>query len=69
MKSFVAALLVASASAFAPQQEKVASTTSLAAFESELGVQAPVSAFRLEGNQPSLLNERQECAESLSYLL
>ena len=58
MKSFVAALLVASASAFAPQQQKVASTTSLAAFESELGVQAPVSAFRLEW-KPAVFAKRK----------
>mmetsp|Transcript_20086 Transcript_20086/g.41636 ORF Transcript_20086/g.41636 Transcript_20086/m.41636 type:complete len:198 (+) Transcript_20086:298-891(+) len=44
MKSAIIATLVASAAAFAPAQQK-ASSTSLAAFEDELGVQPPLGFF------------------------
>jgi len=45
MKSAVLISLVATAAAFAPASQKVASTTSLAAFEDELGVQPPLGFF------------------------
>mmetsp|Transcript_15471 Transcript_15471/g.20147 ORF Transcript_15471/g.20147 Transcript_15471/m.20147 type:complete len:197 (+) Transcript_15471:96-686(+) len=45
MKSAIFTALVASASAFAPAQQAAQSTTALAAFESELGVQAPLGFF------------------------
>jgi len=41
MKSVIIATLIASAAAFAPAQQK-STSTSLAAFEDELGVQAPI---------------------------
>merc|ERR1711935_1224309 len=44
MKSAIIASLVASAAAFVPAQEKV-SSTSLAAFEDELGVQPPLGFY------------------------
>jgi len=44
MKSVLIATLIASAAAFAPTQQK-ASSTSLAAFEDELGVQPPLGFF------------------------
>eukprot|EP00584_Thalassiosira_punctigera_P005163 CAMPEP_0172539136 /NCGR_PEP_ID=MMETSP1067-20121228/10394_1 /TAXON_ID=265564 ORGANISM="Thalassiosira punctigera, Strain Tpunct2005C2" /NCGR_SAMPLE_ID=MMETSP1067 /ASSEMBLY_ACC=CAM_ASM_000444 /LENGTH=78 /DNA_ID=CAMNT_0013324767 /DNA_START=51 /DNA_END=284 /DNA_ORIENTATION=+ len=44
MKLVALAALVGSAAAFAPAQQK-ASTTSLNAFESELGAQAPLGFF------------------------
>lgn len=43
MKSAVFATLLTAAAAFAPVKQQVASTTALAAFDDELGVQAPVS--------------------------
>ena len=45
MKSVIIASLIASAAAFAPASSKVASTTSLSAFEDELGAQAPLGFF------------------------
>jgi hypothetical protein len=45
MKSVIIAALIASAAAFAPVQQKAASTTSLSAFEDELGVQPPLGFF------------------------
>jgi hypothetical protein len=43
MKTVAAlSLLVASAAAFAPQQQAARASTSLAAFENELGVQPPL---------------------------
>jgi hypothetical protein len=45
MKTVIFAALVASASAFAPAQQAATSTTALAAYESELGVQAPLGFF------------------------
>lgn len=44
MKSFILASLIASAAAFAPAKQ-AAQTTSLAAFENELGAQAPLGFF------------------------
>merc|ERR1719375_2179297 len=44
MKSAIIATLIASAAAFAPVQQK-ATSTSLAAFEDELGVQPPLGFF------------------------
>ncbi|MGK3734622.1 MAG: hypothetical protein ACI8RD_009399 [Bacillariaceae sp.] len=44
MKSVIIASLIASAAAFAPAQQK-ATSTSLAAFENELGAQAPLGLF------------------------
>ena len=44
MKTIIAASLVASAAAFAPASQK-ASSTSVQAFESELGAQAPLGFF------------------------
>ncbi|KAL3930018.1 MAG: hypothetical protein SGBAC_011957, partial [Bacillariaceae sp.] len=44
MKSAIFASLIAAASAFAPAQQ-AATTSSLSAFESELGVQPPLGYF------------------------
>jgi hypothetical protein len=45
MKSVIIASLVASAAAFAPASQKVASSTALKAFENELGAQAPLGFY------------------------
>ena len=42
MKTIIAASLVASAAAFAPASQKASSTTSIQAFENEVGVQQPL---------------------------
>jgi hypothetical protein len=63
MKSVIAATLIASAAAFAPTQQK-ASTTSLAAFEDELGVQPPLGFYDPLG---LLNNASQERFEQLRY--
>jgi len=63
MKSAILATLVASAAAFAPAQQK-ASSTSLAAFEDELGVQPPLGFFDPLG---LLNNASQERFDQLRY--
>jgi len=45
MKTAIVASLIAGAAAFAPVQQKVASSTALNAFENELGAQAPLGFF------------------------
>ena len=45
MKSVIIASLIASAAAFAPAAQQKATSTSLAAFENELGAQAPLGLF------------------------
>merc|ERR1719251_671413 len=64
MKSALLAALVGSAAAFAPAQQK-ASTTALAAFESELGAQPPLGFFDPLG---LLDNADQERFDNLRYV-
>ena len=65
MKSAILISLVASAAAFAPvSQKSVASTSSLAAFEDELGVQPPLGFFDPLG---LLNNASQERFDQLRY--
>ena len=45
MKSAIFASILATAAAFAPASQKAASSTALAAFENELGAQAPLGFF------------------------
>merc|ERR1711935_1035319 len=59
MKSAIIASLVASAAAFVPAQEKV-SSTSLAAFEDELGVQPPLGFYDPLGMLDGASQERFE---------
>jgi hypothetical protein len=65
MKSVIVASLIASAAAFAPVAQKSSTSTSLAAFEDELGVQPPLGFFDPLG----LLNgdDDQEYFDRLRY--
>ena len=45
MKTAILASLIAAASAFAPAQQAAKTSSSLAAFENELGVQPPLGFF------------------------
>jgi hypothetical protein len=64
MKAVILASLVASAAAFAPAQQKAASTTSLAAYEDALGAQPPLGFFDPLG---MLNNASEERFERLRY--
>jgi len=64
MKLVVLASLIASATAFAPAAKQSASSTSLAAFEDELGVQPPLGFFDPLG---LLNNASQERFDQLRY--
>jgi len=64
MKLVILASLIASAAAFAPAAQQVATTTSLAAFEDELGVQPPLGFFDPLG---LLNNASQERFDQLRY--
>eukprot|EP00531_Pseudo-nitzschia_arenysensis_P013687 CAMPEP_0116126058 /NCGR_PEP_ID=MMETSP0329-20121206/6134_1 /TAXON_ID=697910 /ORGANISM="Pseudo-nitzschia arenysensis, Strain B593" /LENGTH=198 /DNA_ID=CAMNT_0003620125 /DNA_START=97 /DNA_END=693 /DNA_ORIENTATION=- len=63
MKTAILASIIASAAAFAPAQQK-ATSTSLAAFEDELGVQPPLGFFDPLG---MLNNASQERFDQLRY--
>jgi len=64
MKLVILASLIASAAAFAPAAKQAATTTSLAAFEDELGVQPPLGFFDPLG---LLNNASQERFDQLRY--
>mmetsp|Transcript_11697 Transcript_11697/g.12570 ORF Transcript_11697/g.12570 Transcript_11697/m.12570 type:complete len:199 (+) Transcript_11697:103-699(+) len=64
MKLVILASLIASATAFAPAAKQAATTTSLAAFEDELGVQPPLGFFDPLG---LLNNASQERFDQLRY--
>jgi hypothetical protein len=64
MKTAIFASLIASTAAFAPASQKSSSSTCLAAFEDELGVQPPLGFFDPLG---MLNNASQERFEQLRY--
>lgn len=65
MKSVIFASLLASAAAFAPAAQKATTSTKLAAFEEELGAQAPLGCFDPAG----MLNDAdQERFDRLRYV-